>query len=231
MRSNEFDSAGVGARPRVRRHWLRGVWGNPLARPADRWQAGLRIVLITAWALALPLAATVSSVLVANGLQSIDRSTGTQTQTSAVLLADVPSIMVFSDSVVPPTVDDVQASWTAPDGTARTGPVSALAGLPAGSRVEIWIDRSGARVSRTGATVGGGRRRHLRRRRDLARLGPPARPGVLAQRGTLDRGRRAEWDRGSGLTADPGLTDRESCRPVRRRLPAPLRSRGSARVQ
>jgi hypothetical protein len=195
MPSNEFGSGRANARALLRQHWLRGVWGNPLARSADRWQAGLRIMLITLWALALPLAATVSSLLVANGLQSIDQTTNNRTQTSAVLSADAPSITMFADEVAPAVADLTPASWTAPDGTPRTGPVTAMAGLHAGSKVGIWIDPSGTQVD------------------------PPERPsgavtqGVFVGAGiwlgwgvvlavvfrlsvlSLDRGRRAEWDR------------------------------------
>lgn len=194
MPSNVFNSAGAQARSQFRRQWLRGVWGNPLARPADRWQAGLRIVLITLWALALPLAATVSSVLVADGLQAIDQSTDNHTQTSAMLMAD-PAVTTFADGAAASVADPVQASWVVPDGTRRSGPISVLPGLPAGSWVKIWIDPSGAPVTAperpagavwNGVAVGAG-----------IWLGWGIVLAVvfwLSVRG-LNRGRQAEWDR------------------------------------
>jgi len=194
MPSNESGGGSGKARAMLRRHWLRGVWGNPLARSADRWQAGLRIVLITLWALALPLAATVSSLLVANGLEAIDQATSHETRTAAVLLADAPTIMMFSDGVAPTVSDEVPASWSAPDGTTRTGPVTAMSGLTAGARVDIWIDASGTKVNPPeppsgavgqGILVGGG-----------IWLGwglVLALVFWLSVR-SLDRGRRADWD-------------------------------------
>jgi len=195
MPSKESASGTGRARALLRQHWLRGVWGNPLARSTDRWQAGLRIVLIALWALALPVAATVSSLLVADGLQTIDQSAGQATQTSAVLSADAPKAMIFADGVAASAADEVPASWVAPDGTTRSGPVGAMPGMPAGARVEIWVDAAGKQVN------------------------PPEPPsgavgeGILIGVGiwfgwgivlalvfwlsvlSLDRGRRAEWDR------------------------------------
>ena len=195
MPSNESASGTGKARALLRRHWLRGVWGNPLARSADRWQAGLRIVLITLWALALPVAATVSSLLAADGLQSIDQATGNATQTSAVLSADAPMIMMFADGVAPSAADEVPASWIAPDGTTRSGPVGAMPGMPAGARVEIWVDASGTQVNPPEPPSGA--------------VGDGILVGVAIWLGwgivlalvfwlsvlSLDRGRRAEWDR------------------------------------
>ena len=43
--------------------------------------------------------------------------------------------------------DPVPARWTAPDGTARTGPVRPDTGGPAGSVVVIWTDRHGDLVA------------------------------------------------------------------------------------
>jgi hypothetical protein len=194
MPSNESASGTAKARALLRRHWLRGVWGNPLARSADRWQAGLRIVLITLWALALPVAATVSSLLAANGLQSIDQATGNATQTSAVLSADAPMIMMFADGVAPST-NDVPASWSAPDGTTRSGQVGAMPGMPAGASVQIWVDGSGRQVNPPEPPSGA--------------IGEGILVGVGIWLGwglvlalvfwlsvqSLDRGRRAEWDR------------------------------------
>ncbi len=43
----------------------------------------------------------------------------------------------------------VLAEWTAPDGTARTGPVTTVDGTPKpGDRLRIWTDRTGRPVSR-----------------------------------------------------------------------------------
>ena len=195
MHSNDSGRGAGRARARPRRHWLSGVWGNPLARPADRWQAGLRIVLISLWALALPLAATVSSLLAANGLQTIDQAAGDETRTSAVLLVDAPMSMMFSDGVAPSAADDVPASWTAPDGTTRSGPVGAMPGMLAGARIDIWIDASGTQVNPPeppSGAVGDG---------VLVGVGIWLCWGIVLAMVfwlsvlSLDRGRRADWDR------------------------------------
>jgi hypothetical protein len=179
----------------VRRHWLGGVWRNPLARSADRWQAGLRIVLVTLWILALPLAATVSSLQVANGLQAIDQAAGEHTKTSAVLLAASPAVIAYSDGISSSVPVGVQASWVAPDGTSRSGQVTAPSGLPVGAKVEIWTDRTGTPIPTperpsgavgTGILVGAG----LWLGWGLV-LAVVFRLSVLS----LDRGRRAQWDR------------------------------------
>jgi len=195
MSSNEFGHGTGRARPRLRRSWLHGVWRNPLARSADRWQAGLRVVLITLWLLALPVAATVSSMLVADGLKSIDQAADDHSLVPALLLADAPIVIVFAETAVQSTLVDVQARWIAPDGSDRSGQVRSPSGLAAGAQIEIWIDRSGTPITAperpsgavgSGVLIGGGI--WLGWGILLAGL---FRLSVLS----LDRGRRAEWDR------------------------------------
>ncbi|WP_285559560.1 Rv1733c family protein [Actinoplanes regularis] len=41
------------------------------------------------------------------------------------------------------TVETAKATWNAPDGSARNGTIQVTAGGRAGSRVPIWVDRSG----------------------------------------------------------------------------------------
>jgi hypothetical protein len=112
-----------------------------------------------------------------------------------VLLAATPSVIVYSDGLSSPAPVGVQASWIASDGTARSGQVTAPSGLPAGTMVEVWIDRSGTPIAPpdrpsgavgTGILVGA-----------VLWLGwgivlaAVFRLSVLS----LDRGRRADWDR------------------------------------
>jgi hypothetical protein len=195
MPSNTFGNATEPARAWARRHWLRGVWGNPLARSADRWQSGLRIVLIASWALALPVAATLSSILVADGLHAAEESANERAQTPAVLLADAPRILVVSTSADLPTPVQVQASWFAPDGTPRSGPVSTSPGTPAGTHVDIWIDMAGTQVAAperpatavgAGVLIGGGL---------WLALGSVLAGVFWLSVLSLNRGRRADWDR------------------------------------
>ncbi|MBW0118579.1 Rv1733c family protein [Pseudonocardia abyssalis] len=69
----------------------------------------------------------------------------TRTTAEAVLLTDAPVVRGAKGSA--PGRVRVEARWTAPDGSLRTGQVSAAAGAPAGSPVTVWVDRDGRTVA------------------------------------------------------------------------------------
>lgn len=144
MRTNDCgDGAGM-TRTLAKRHWLTAVWGNPMARDVDRWQAGLRLALVTLWVLLLPIAAVIGFVVSSDGLDKVHQQARDRVATTAVLTEAAPA-MVFTASGVPVLgTTPVPAQWAAGDGTTHYGRVPAQAGSVAGTRVDIWTDRSGA---------------------------------------------------------------------------------------
>jgi len=178
-----------------RRSWLAGVKGNTLARPTDRRHARLRVFCIAVWFVALPVAAVVGLLFAADGLHEAATQAQDRTPATAVLLADAPKVTLTANGTAVISSTQVAARWTAPDGSSRTGTVPANTGAVAGTKVPIWLDKSGSPVDppvTSGAAVGMG-------------LGVGAgswlalgailllsfRLGVRA----LDRRRRAEWER------------------------------------
>jgi hypothetical protein len=124
--------------------WL-GLDRNPLRRPADRVEAWLRLLMLALLLTAVPVTA-IGLGLAANRVlthqaQSQQRS---DRLVSAVLTKQAPT------GVVDPYVADpevwVQARWTAPDGTARSGQILAPAGTQAGHTIPIWVNTTGGTV-------------------------------------------------------------------------------------
>lgn len=67
-------------------------------------------------------------------------------RTTAVLAQDAtPPVVTSFGGLV--TGSLVQASWLAPDGAVRTGPIMVVAGLPAGQHVPLWTDSRGSPVT------------------------------------------------------------------------------------
>jgi hypothetical protein len=181
--------------PVPRRGWLAGVRGNPLARPTDRWQARLRVLLITLGMLMLPLAATVGSLVTADGLHVADVQARDRSSTVAVLTADAPALQFTEGGAPVSTSDLVAVDWFAPEGSPRTGALTAAPGMLAGSTMRIWVDHSGNLVgapTTSSAAVTGG---------VVVGVGMILSWGlvlilVLGASGVvLDRKRRADWDR------------------------------------
>jgi len=195
MPSSEDRQASAPVEAIPRRHWLAGVWGNPLARSADRWQAGVRLLFIWVWLVALPVAAVAGSMVGSDALQDAKDQAHQRTAAIAVLTSDAPLLTYTSGGIPILSTSEVAARWTATDGSPRTGTVVAVAGSLAGATVPIWVDRSGAVVAApigTADAIGVG---------VFVGLGGWLGLGVLLA-GTswlavlaLDRGRRAEWDR------------------------------------
>jgi len=181
--------------PAPHRSWLTGVWGNSLARSADRWHAGLRLLLIWVWMLALPLAATAGSLIGSDALQAAKDQAHQRTATTALLTADASPVTYTAGGVPILSTAQVAAQWIAPNGSMQTGTVAAQAGALTGAKVPIWVDRSGAVVGApisTTEALGVGL---------LVGLGSWLALGCLLALTmqltvvALDRGRRADWDR------------------------------------
>lgn len=194
MDTNDSGDALAMTRTLKRRSWLSGVWGNPMARSADRWHAGLRMLCIAIWIVALPAAAALGSLIAADGVHAANTQTH-RTAATAVLLADAPKVKLTAYGMPVQRTSDVSARWYAADGTARTGVVTAQAGSLAGAEVPIWLDDSSRPVDppiSSGAALGMG---------IGIGVGSWVGLGVLlfiAMRcsvAALDRSRRADWDR------------------------------------
>ena len=195
MRTNDSGDGAAMVRTLAKRSWLTAVWGNPLARDVDRWQAGLRMVLITLWALLIPIAAVVGYLVSADGLDKVHTQARDRVATTAVLTAPAPA-MVFTASGVPVLgTTPVAAQWAAPDGSTHHGNVPAQAGAVVGTTVDVWTDRSGALagapLTSSGAVITG----------ILVTLAMTLFWGLLLAAvlrfcaNTFDRRRSAQWDR------------------------------------
>src|SRR5664279_536722 len=101
----------------IPRIWLAGVRGNPLARKADRQQAGLRRLCAVIWILALPVAFILGPLISSAGVQAASVQAHDRTPATAELLADAPKASLTSTGAAVTVSTDVTAHWTASDGS------------------------------------------------------------------------------------------------------------------
>lgn len=133
-----------GALPRVTRRgrlW-RGLWPgrNPLRRACDRVEAAIAAGLLAVFLIAAPLLALfVGQWADGISVRAQRAALATWHLVPAAVLAGAPAQTIYCCAIV-------QARWTAPDGTRRTGWVPAPADAQAGSTVRVWVDRSGRRT-------------------------------------------------------------------------------------
>ena len=119
----------------------RGLWpdANPLRRSSDRAEAGLLALLVVAFLVGAPLIALIAWRLTLGAtFTTVQAQHAGWRQVPAVLLDDAPG----SGYVDPP----VPATWTAPDGAARTGMVYPDPGARAGATTPIWVNASGQQM-------------------------------------------------------------------------------------
>lgn len=124
--------------------WL-GLDHNPLSRPADRVEAWMRLLMLALVLTAVPVMAIgcglMANQVLAHRAQAQQRS---EHLVGAVLIRQAPS------NAIDPYLADpdvwVQAQWTAPDGTARSGQVLAPPGMQAGRTTPIWVNTAGTVV-------------------------------------------------------------------------------------
>jgi hypothetical protein len=143
---------------------------NPLRRHADRLEFAVLTALLAVFLVGAPLVALLVGRWAYAGADRASRSDGAA------------------------TFDPVSAVWTAPDGAARTGKITALAGTARGTRITIWTDRSG---NLTGPPL-----QHPQVADQAALAGTMAVVGFagaliaggLVVRRALDRRRLAAWD-------------------------------------
>jgi len=134
------------AEPRMPRWlWLRGLWPdhNPLRRTSDRVEAAIVATALIVFLVGAPLVALFAGHWAAAAAHRVQRDQqGSWHQVTAVLLANASSTVDIGYGAV--DTSEVRARWTMPDGTVRTGDVSAPAAARKGSTVRIWVDQSGA---------------------------------------------------------------------------------------
>lgn len=143
-------------RRRLRRFTF-AVWGNPLARTADRTEATLAILVVGIWLLALPIVAAGGSLWWPEASAAAMEEQHTRVSTSAVLTANAADFLLSAQGNPISGQVPVPARWVALDGSERTGTVSATGGAKSGDTVQVWVDRSGnlaaAPMSSTGAAI------------------------------------------------------------------------------
>jgi hypothetical protein len=131
-------------RPRITRlARTLGLDGNPLRRATDRAMAWIRVGMVAAFLTGGPLAAigaghwTYRAAMTEARAQAADRHSA-----RAVLLEPTPPAVTMA-AAPGGDQDRALARWEGPGATPRTGDVLATSGLPAGSRVTMWLDASG----------------------------------------------------------------------------------------
>lgn len=120
------------------------VWRNPMARSCDRVRAALALLLIGLWILAVPVAATVGSMIWVNASATAAQENAERTKVTAELLADAPLPQMSAHGVPISTPTIAAARWLSSNGIVQTGLVQVSSGQLAGDKISIWLDRSGA---------------------------------------------------------------------------------------
>ena len=127
---------------RTPRRFAFSVHGNTMARASDRTEAALITLLVVIWVLCLPIAAAGGSKLWAD-IAGTDRPQQQTYSTTAELLAPTEFEHLSADGTQLGGTSSVQARWSGANGIQETGDIQAPDGLSAGTRVQIWLDRSG----------------------------------------------------------------------------------------
>lgn len=172
---------------------------NPLRRTNDRVEtfllAGSIVAALAAAPFAVPAAAAASHDAAASARAE---QLATRDQVKAFLLQRAAD---GGDGYPQDSRVLVQASWLAPDGTHRSGQVTASAGAAKGSSVLVWTDPAG---HLTGPPLGS---RQIAGQADLAAIGAASGLALLVLceavilRRTLDRRRLAAWEADWEVTA------------------------------
>lgn len=136
------------SRSAVRMPLVLRVWGNPLARGADRAESLLIIGLTVIWLLSLPIIATVASAEWTTIETRVVANQSTDVAVVAVLQADAPSLAAAESRSGSPVSPTAPATWLGRDGQPANGMVTVPTGARTGERVTIWLDATGAVVDR-----------------------------------------------------------------------------------
>ncbi|HEU5110539.1 MAG TPA: hypothetical protein VFT95_18515, partial [Micromonosporaceae bacterium] len=128
----------------VRRLWPgRGA----LVRRVDRAEAVLRLVVLVAAIVLVPIALTLGSETYAGQVHAGEEQRQARHQVAATLLQDAPGASMGAGGESPGNRSGVRVRWTLADGAERTGTVPAADGLHAGATITIWLDEAGDPVT------------------------------------------------------------------------------------
>ncbi|MBX6386448.1 MAG: hypothetical protein IRZ07_26320 [Microbispora sp.] len=119
--------------------WL-GLDRNPLRRRCDRVEALVRLAAVLGVVVAIVAGVVLGMREYRNGLKIEAEHARTRHQVVATLTGDVTAPRL---SVGGAAVGHAQATWVAPDGTAKTGVIEVPPGRQAGETVRIWTDDKG----------------------------------------------------------------------------------------
>ncbi|MFF5955092.1 Rv1733c family protein [Streptomyces luteogriseus] len=120
----------------VRRSHLWRWRRSPLRRREDVLEAW---ILLAVW-LVTAVAGPVAGVLSARAtVDSLARQRAERRPATAVLVREAPRGFVSGEVAIDHVITTVR--WTAADGTSHTGRTRVNAGLKAGERVAVWMDR------------------------------------------------------------------------------------------
>ncbi|WP_432923086.1 Rv1733c family protein [Microbispora sp. CA-135349] len=120
--------------------WL-GLDRNPLRRRCDRVEALVRLAAVLGVVVAVVAGVMLGIREYGNGLRAEARQAHNRHQVVATLTGDVTTPRL---SVAGAAVGHAQATWVAPDGTARAGVIEVPPSRHAGETVRVWTDGKGA---------------------------------------------------------------------------------------
>ncbi|TNC24814.1 Rv1733c family protein [Amycolatopsis alkalitolerans] len=133
----------------ARRWWrLACVSRNPLVRTGDRVESAVLVFVLVLVLGALPFAFALGSNTYAHQRESAEAAAADRHPATAVLLADAPAPLMSPQGVPTDASAAVEATWRLPDGTVRTGPVTADRGSLKGAKVQIWLNGNGDAVAK-----------------------------------------------------------------------------------
>jgi hypothetical protein len=115
---------------------------NPLRRAADRFESFAVFALIIVFLAGAPLAGmAVGKLAYASAARIAHSQSAAWHRVTAVVLKDVPK--ADANPYGAADVQEVPASWIAPDGSKHTGQITAAPGTDKGSAVTIWTTGAG----------------------------------------------------------------------------------------
>lgn len=127
---------------KMRVSWILGSRDNPLLRRVDRIEAAVLVGLIMLFVISAPVLAIVAAHLTdAAGMREL-RAQSTLRRVFATVVNNAPrGRPVGLAATGNPSL--VEARWRAPDGGLRTGLLDLAQDAPDGTRVPIWVTKSG----------------------------------------------------------------------------------------